>query len=69
MIERLPFTDLRNMMRKFSTFSRACLFYFTEHRCAKLFGPKVKRNKQAKKVENFRIKFCRSVNVALSRYF
>jgi len=27
------FTDLRNLMRNFSTFSLACLFYFT-------FGPK-----------------------------
>jgi len=44
----------------------ACLFYFTVHRCTKLFGPKVKQNKQAsKKVENFRINFRRSLNVAL----
>jgi len=31
-------TDLRNL----STFSLACLFYFTVHRCTKLFGPKIK---------------------------
>jgi len=35
-------TDLRSLMRNFSTFSLACLFYFTAHRCTKLFGPKVK---------------------------
>jgi len=55
-------------MRNFSTFSFACLFYFTVHRCTKLFGPKVKSNKQASEnVEKFRFKFCRSVNVALDR--
>jgi len=36
-------------MRNFSTFSLACLFHFTVHRCTKLFGPKVKQNKQASK--------------------
>jgi len=36
------FTDLRNLMRKFLTFSLACLFYFTFHRCTKLFGRTVK---------------------------
>jgi len=30
---KATFTDLRNLMRNFSTFSLACLFYFT-------FGPK-----------------------------
>jgi len=48
---------------KFSTFSLACLF--TVHRRTKLLGPKVKYYKQAsEKVEKFRIKFRRSVNVA-----
>jgi len=37
LLSYLTFTDLRN----FSTFSLACLFYFTVHRCTKLFGPKV----------------------------
>jgi len=35
---KATFTDLRNL----STFSLACLFYFTVHRCTMLFGPKVK---------------------------
>jgi len=30
---KATFTNLRNLMRNFSTFSLACLFYFT-------FGPK-----------------------------
>jgi len=63
---KATFTELRNLMRNFSTFSLACLFYFT-------FGPKsfahrwtVKQNKQAsEKAEKFRIKSRRSVNVAL----
>jgi len=39
---KVTFTDLRNLMRNFSTFSLACLFYFTVQRYTKLFGPKVK---------------------------
>jgi len=38
MLSKATFTDLQN----FSTFSLACLFYFTVHRCTKLFGLKVK---------------------------
>jgi len=36
------FTDLRNLMRIFSTFPLACLFYFSVHQYTKFFGPKVK---------------------------
>jgi len=39
---KATFTDLQNLMRNFSTFSLACLFYFTVHRYTKPFGPKVK---------------------------
>jgi len=62
---KATFTDMRNLIRNLSTFSFACLFYFTVHRCTKLFGPKEKINKQvSEKVEKIRIKFRRSVNVA-----
>jgi len=37
---KATFTDLRNLMQNFSTFSLACLFYFTVHRSAKLYVPK-----------------------------
>jgi len=34
--------SLLNLMRNLSTFSLASLFYYTVHRCTKLFEPKVK---------------------------
>jgi len=39
---KATFSDLRNLMRNFSTFSLALFILFTVHRCTKLFGPKVK---------------------------
>jgi len=33
---KATFTELRNLMRNFSTFSLVCLFYLTIYRCTKL---------------------------------
>jgi len=44
----LTFTDLRNLMWNFLTFSRAYVFNFTVHQCTKLFEPKVKETSERK---------------------
>jgi len=56
-ISKATFTDLRNLMRNFSTFSLACLFYFSF--CPKTFVQPVngKINKGAKKLTNFALNF------------
>jgi len=39
---KATFTDVQNLMGNFSTFSLACLFYFTVHQCTNLFEPEEK---------------------------
>jgi len=60
---RLPICEIGCEI--FQLFARLFML-FAIHRFTTLFGPKVKKNKQAsEKVEKFRIKFRGSVNVAL----
>jgi len=64
-MSKATLTNQRDLMRNFSTFSLACLFYFTVNRSTKKFLTESKIKKQANdKVEKFRIKFRRSVNLA-----